>query len=288
MINRFFTDSYLYLYFSVATIFINFLFKDYINDKSIVVMLVFFVIFFGLPHGALDTLYAKKSNLYYNFLSFITFNIVYLLVGVITFFLWLFFPPLCLFIFLLISILHFSEDWKTEISFLQRIILAASIISLTVFFHREEVEIIFFSLTGSTYIADLSLFFYYINYLLLPMLLTVLLYNIRNDKIVLNIITITLTAFFLNPLIYFLCYFCFFHSVKNYKESKNFLFSDNKPLQNKVILLNLLLTIFLSIIIFKFFLTGTVEDRLLKIIFIGLASLTVPHMLLKAFINYKN
>ena len=288
MINRFFTDSYLYLYFSVATIFINFLFKDYINDKSIVVMLVFFVIFFGLPHGALDTLYAKKSNLYYNFLSFITFNIVYLLVGVITFFLWLFFPPLCLFIFLLISILHFSEDWKTEISFLQRIILAASIISLTVFFHREEVEIIFFSLTGSTYIADLSLFFYYINYLLLPMLLIVLLYNIRNDKIVLNIITITLTAFFLNPLIYFLCYFCFFHSVKNYKESKNFLFSDNKPLQNKVILLNLLLTIFLSIIIFKFFLTGTVEDRLLKIIFIGLASLTVPHMLLKAFINYKN
>ena len=100
MINRFFTDSYLYLYFSVATIFINFLFKDYINDKNIVVMLLFFVIFFGLPHGALDTLYAKKSNLYYNFISFITFNIVYLLVGVITFFLWLLFPLLCLFIFL--------------------------------------------------------------------------------------------------------------------------------------------------------------------------------------------
>jgi Brp/Blh family beta-carotene 15,15'-monooxygenase len=288
MINRFFTDSYLYLYFSVATIFINFLFKDYINDKNIVVMLLFFVIFFGLPHGALDTLYAKKSNLYYNFISFITFNIVYLLVGVITFFLWLLFPLLCLFIFLLISILHFSEDWRTEISFLQRIILATSIITLTVFFHREEVEIIFFSLTRSTYIADLSLFFYYANYLLLPMLLTVLLYNIRNDKIVLNIITITLTAFFLNPLIYFLCYFCFFHSVKNFKESKNFLFPDNKQLQNKVILLNLLLTIFLSIIIFKFFLIGSIEDRLLKIIFIGLASLTVPHMLLKAFINHKN
>ncbi len=288
MINRFFSDSYLYLYFSVATIFINFLFKDYINDKNIVVMLLFFVIFFGLPHGALDTLYAKKSNLYYNFISFITFNIVYLLVGVITFFLWLLFPLLCLFIFLLISILHFSEDWRTEISFLQRIILATSIITLTVFFHREEIEIIFFSLTRSTYIADLSLFFYYANYLLLPMLLTVLLCNIRNDKIVLNIITITLTAFFLNPLIYFLCYFCFFHSVKNFKESKNFLFPDNKQLQNKVILLNLLLTIFLSIIIFKFFLIGSIEDRLLKIIFIGLASLTVPHMLLKAFINYKN
>ena len=288
MKNRFFTDSYLYLYLSIATIFINFLFKDYINDKNIVVMLVFFVIFFGLPHGALDTLYAKKSNLYYNFISFVTFNIVYLLVGAITFFLWLFFPLLCLFIFLLISILHFSEDWKTEISFLQRIILAASIITLTVFFHREEVEIIFFSLTRSTYIVDLSLLFYYANYLLLPMLLIVLLYNIRNNKIVLNIITITLTAFFLNPLIYFLCYFCFFHSVKNFKESKNFLFSDNKPLQNKVILLNLLLTVFLSIIIFKFFLIGSIEDRLLKIIFIGLASLTVPHMLLKALVNYKN
>ena len=120
------------------------------------------------------------------------------------------------------------------------------------------------------------------------MLLLILFYNIKNNKIVMNILTIALTAFLLNPLIYFLCYFCFFHSVKNFKESKKFLFPKNNSIHKKVIFINLLITLILSIIIFKIFLTGTIEDKLLKITFIGLASLTVPHMLLKAFISYKN
>ena len=63
MKSKFFSDSYLYLYFSLAAIFLNFLFKDYVNDKNMVIVLIFFIIFFGLPHGALDTLLAKKNNL---------------------------------------------------------------------------------------------------------------------------------------------------------------------------------------------------------------------------------
>ncbi len=288
MKSKFFSDSYLYLYFSLAAIFLNFLFKDYVNDKNMVIVLIFFIIFFGLPHGALDTLLAKKNNLYNNFLSFIKFNFIYVLIAIITFLLWFFFPVLSLFTFLLISIFHFSEDWKNKINFLQRVTLAASLISLTVFFHREEVTLIFFSLTKTNRAIYLSIFFYYMNYVIIPMLLLILFYNIKNNKIVMNIITIALTAFLLNPLIYFLCYFCFFHSIKNFKESKKFLFPKNNSLHKKVIFINLLLTLILSIIIFKIFLTGTIEDKLLKITFIGLASLTVPHMLLKAFISYKN
>ena len=288
MKSKFFSDSYLYLYFSLAAIFLNFLFKDYVSNKNMVIVLIFFIIFFGLPHGALDTLLAKKNNLYNNFLSFIKFNFIYVLIAIITFLLWFFFPVLSLFTFLLISIFHFSEDWKNKINFLQRATLAASLISLPVFFHREEVTLIFFSLTKTNQVIYLSIFFYYMNYVIIPMLLLILFYNIKNNKIVMNIITIALTAFLLNPLIYFLCYFCFFHSIKNFKESKKFLFPKNNSLHKKVIFFNLLLTLILSIIIFKIFLTGTIEDKLLKITFIGLASLTVPHMLLKAFISYKN
>tara|TARA_B100001989_G_scaffold147251_1_gene104972 strand:- start:1745 stop:2614 length:870 start_codon:yes stop_codon:yes gene_type:complete len=288
MKSKFFSDSYLYLYFSLAAIFLNFLFKDYVSNKNMVIVLIFFIIFFGLPHGALDTLLAKKNNLYNNFLSFIKFNFIYVLIAIITFLLWFFFPVLSLFTFLLISIFHFSEDWKNKINFLQRATLAASLISLPVFFHREEVTLIFFSLTKTNQVIYLSIFFYYMNYVIIPMLLLILFYNIKNNKIVMNIITIALTAFLLNPLIYFLCYFCFFHSIKNFKESKKFLFPKNNSLHKKVIFINLLLTLILSIIIFKIFLTGTIEDKLLKITFIGLASLTVPHMLLKAFISYKN
>ena len=288
MKSKAFSDSYLYLYFSLAAIFLNFLFKDYFSDKNMAIVLIFFIIFFGLPHGALDTLLAKKNNLYNNFLSFIKFNIIYASIAFITFLLWFFFPVLSLFTFLLISIFHFSEDWKNKINFLQRFTLATSLISLTVLFHREEVALIFFSLTKTNQAIYLSIIFYYINYIVIPMLLLILFYNIKNNKVVMNIITITLTAFLLNPLIYFLCYFCFFHSIKNYKESKKSLFPKNNSLHKKVIFINLLITLIFSVIIFKIFLTGTVEDKLLKITFIGLASLTVPHMLLKAFISYKS
>ena len=167
MKSKFFSDSYLYLYFSLAAIFLNFLFKDYVNDKNMVIVLIFFIIFFGLPHGALDTLLAKKNNLYNNFLSFIKFNFIYVLIAIITFLLWFFFPVLSLFTFLLISIFHFSEDWKNKINFLQRVTLAASLISLTVFFHREEVTLIFFSLTKTNRAIYLSIFFYYMNYVII-------------------------------------------------------------------------------------------------------------------------
>ena len=137
-------------------------------------------------------------------------------------------------------------------------------------------------------INTLSSFFYSINYLLIPIILMIFIKNIKNDRIALNIITITITAFLLNPLIYFLCYFCFFHSIKNFKESKKILFPDERSLHKRVIFLNLFITIILSLIVYKIFLTGTIEDKLLKVVFIGLASLTVPHMLLKAFISYKS
>ena len=145
MKNKFFSDSNLYLCFSLIAIFLSFMFKDFIQDKNIIILLVFFIIFFGLPHGALDTLLAK-NKLYYSFLSFITFNIIYLFIGFITFFLWFLFPSVSLFIFLLISIFHFSEDWKTEISFFQRLALATSVISLTVFFNKEKSNFNFFIL----------------------------------------------------------------------------------------------------------------------------------------------
>ncbi len=92
----------------------------------------------------------------------------------------------------------------------------------------------------------------------------------------------------LSPLLYFLCYFCFFHSVKNYKESKEYLnVNNNKLIIRKVVIINLLITLLASIMIYKVFLTGPIESKLIEIVFIGLASLTVPHMILKAYLNLK-
>ncbi len=287
MKSKIISDSKLYLFLSLGVVFINLFLIDYVDQKSLVFILAFFVIFCGLPHGALDTLYAKKNNLYSNFLGLIFFNFIYLFLAIIIFFLWQKLPVLFLSLFLLISIFHFSEDWKSEINIFQRLLIATSIISFIVMFKKSEVELIFFSLTNSYQSSYIILFFYYLNFILVPLIFSIIFLNFKNKQILLNIITIIFTSILLNPLMYFLCYFCFFHSIKNFKESKILLFPQKRLIQQKILIINLLLTLILSIVILRFFLTGSMEDKLLKIIFIGLASLTVPHMLLKAYINYK-
>ena len=289
MKNNIFTDSNLYLFSSIIIIFLNFFFIDYASNNHILLLLIFFVVFLGLPHGAMDTLYAKKNNLYNSVSGFIYFNLIYLLIAIITFFLWLMYPIFSLSLFLIISIFHFSEDWKKEVDIFQRLSISTSIISLTILFHQDSVDSVFFSITQSYQVSYITNFFYYLGYISLPTMALILLLNLNKRGICLNIITIIVTAIMLNPLIYFLCYFCFYHSVKNFKESKKILFPNNKILQRKVLFINLLFTIIISIIAFNFFLiSNSLEDKLLKITFIGLASLTVPHMLLKAYINHRN
>ena len=130
---------------------------------------------------------------------------------------------LLLFLFLLISIFHFSEDWKGVNKYFQRLSIASSVISLTVFFQTED-AINFFSLTQSNLSNYIINFFYYFSFILLPYFFNYYFFIILKKKIILNIITIFVTAIILNPLMYFLCYFCFFHSIKNFKESKKLLF----------------------------------------------------------------
>ena len=280
-------DSYIYLTFSLITVILNFFILEYLDQEYIVLILIFFVVFFGLPHGALDTLLAKQNNLYTDLYGFIFFNCIYLLTILVFFFLWFFFPVIFLSIFFFISIFHFSVVWKPDLGFFERLVIASSIIGLTVFFQTEDIKSIFFHLTKSNSVDLIIIFFNTLNYFLMFFLFYILFFNYKKVNILLSILTIVFTSITLNPLLYFLCYFCFFHSIKNYRESIYLLNLKAKNIKNKVLFINLLLTLLLALAIFNFYLKDSTEVKLTQITFIGLASLTVPHMILKSIINYK-
>ena len=212
-------DSYIYLGSSLALVLMNFFFLDYLNQKSITLILIFFVIFLGLPHGALDTLLARQYKLYSNILGFICFNLLYLFIILFFFYLWTKIPVTALSFFLFISIFHFSEDWKSELALSHRLILATAIIGFVILFQSDSIKSIFYMLTNSDSVDLIILFFEYLNFFIIPATALILFLNYKKPYVILNIVTISFTSFFLNPLFYFLSYFCFFHSVKNYRDT---------------------------------------------------------------------
>ena len=164
---------------------------------------------------------------------------------IIFFYFWLLFPIIALSIFLIISIYHFSEDWKLYLSLYQRLILSTFIISSIVFFQPEAVKSIFYILTKSNSVDTIILFIKNLHYLIMLCVIAII-FNFKNTNILLNITTIFTTSVLLNPLLYFLCYFCFFHSVKNYRESSKLFDTTLSRNKNKVIIINLILTLLIS------------------------------------------
>ena len=91
-----------YLFFTSSTLF--YLFSKIIdigiaNTNILSIILFSFVVFFGLPHGALDTLIAKKFKIYNNLYEFLAFNLIYIVIAIFIFLVWQFLIFLCRFRF---------------------------------------------------------------------------------------------------------------------------------------------------------------------------------------------
>jgi len=277
-------ETKLFLFSSLIFFILNFIYLKANNETTSYIILIVLVAIFGLPHGALDTMLAKKFKIYYNAISFILFNLTYLTIGLVVFLFWNAFPILTLYLFLLISSYHFSEDWRANTTLYERLILGFGIINLPLFFHSEEVNIIYENITNKNIAIYAKIQFYFASINLL-FLVFLALKKIKVINLSLQISIIITFSYALEPIYFFLSYFCFFHSIKNYKESLNYLQKENQVKINIIVFLNTLITIFLGNIFYIFFLKSFNAQNLGILIFIGLAALTVPHMLLKFIIS---
>ena len=115
-------------------------------------------------------------------------------------------------------------------------------------------------------------------------------FNIKKFAIFLDFFSIIILNYYLSPLIAFTIYFCFLHSIRHTISLA--VEMDNSNLKNGLMLfvkkafpLTVLTAIFS--VLGLYFLNNVYElnSAILKIIFIGLASLTFPHILLEYFLE---
>lgn len=241
-------------------------------------VLAILVALFGIPHGALDPLVAYDMPRWKSKIGMVGFLLFYVILAVLVILIWHSLPGISLLIFLLISGIHFSGDWRGALPFLYRLPLGLLIVTGPALFHRTEVESLFSMLSTPAAGVAITQWMSYLGVLVIPACLLPLLKISRKGFLdMLEIALLLLSVILLTPLLFFVLYFCGLHSPRHFCST---LKEHQKTLAWLVCVLITGVTL-LGAVTFYFYLPSiSLSQSLIQITFIGLAALTVPHMLL--------
>tara|TARA_B100001175_G_scaffold89713_1_gene75601 strand:+ start:1278 stop:2213 length:936 start_codon:yes stop_codon:yes gene_type:complete len=300
-----FNLNHSFIFFLFSNIFSLIVFK--INNFNISPLIcLLFILSIGVSHGSLDHIKGKKLLKIFNFKQISIFYLTYILVAFIVIIIWMLMPSVSLIIFLIVASFHFGkEDTQfliNENSYFNQLLFffkGLLIILAPMFFHFDETVSIFKLL-----LVDNEIFYSCLNFIESNNILhiTIILstfssiyfflkkFEIKKFTIFLDYFSILILNYYLSPLIAFTAYFCFLHSVRHsisliYEIDNNDFKNGLKIFIKKALPLTILTAVFC--IIGLYFLNNNYDfnSSILKIIFIGLASLTFPHILLEYFLE---
>tara|TARA_B100001093_G_scaffold213172_1_gene204503 strand:+ start:4645 stop:5580 length:936 start_codon:yes stop_codon:yes gene_type:complete len=278
-------------------------FKDLVISPLVCLVLILII---GVSHGSLDHLKGKKLLSFFKIKNIILFYFTYILVALAVIITWILFPSISLIAFLIIASFHFGkEDTQfliNENSYIYQFLFflkGTLIILAPMYFHFNETTSIFKSLLveNESFYAALSfietnklLQFGIIISTLSSIFLFLINFEIKKLTIFFDYFSILILNFYFSPLIAFTMYFCFLHSIRHsitliFELNENDLKSGLKVFIKKATPLTFLTSIFCIIGIFFLNNNYNLDNSILKVIFIGLASLTFPHILLEYFLE---
>ncbi len=271
---------------------------EYLREGSFLIISLFLILTIGISHGSLDHIKGKKLIKYFGYKSMSIFYLSYLLIGAVIILIWLIFPKSLLFLFLIIAAFHFGKEDSEFVSQKKNFELiyflkGSLIITSPLFFHKEETLTIFetlnFNISNNLIISNEILFIFILLSLISGIILSLNKSIEVKSLLLMDYLSILILNYFLNPIIAFTIYFCFLHSIRHsisLIEEINKNLTKGLPIFVKKALPLTILTIFgyvVSISILNNF--NEFNETIYRVIFIGLASLTFPHILLEYLIE---
>lgn len=264
------------------------LFLPALDKQTELILVAALIIILGVPHGALDTLFARELYGVNSATAWIKFSVIYLMMAALVVVLWYMAPLLFLVGFIGISIAHFSGDPDGETGWLIRLIYGGAIIFIPVLKHPQEIADVFSLLVGEKSSQALMP---WMSGLALPWLLAlsgVVLYLIvKKSLLSFEFLCLGLIAYFVSPLISFTVFFCGMHSARHIIRTAAFAKYSQPVLLLGAMLLPMLGVIVLSAVSWFMLKNQTLDGRVVQIVFVGLAALTVPHMALVEQVRVK-
>ncbi|MBC7743089.1 MAG: Brp/Blh family beta-carotene 15,15'-dioxygenase [Bdellovibrionaceae bacterium] len=255
-----------------------------LSDSTEVVFLAIMIATLGLPHGALDTLFAKNRFHLNSLKRWLIFILIYLSIAVFFLQIWKVFPLLFLVTFLIISVFHFSQDPVSNPSFTSRILYGGSIVFLPTLLHADEVLRIFSFLVK---IGDARPLVDGLHIIAWPWalgLFTSCLLRLKKDWLsAIEMISVGLLATYASPLTAFTVFFCGMHSARHIIRMSELTKSLTITTFRIFLAASTLPTLAVSLVgavVWLFPTESSFDARVVQIVFVGLAALTVPHMVL--------
>jgi len=289
----------LFLFF--FNIFILFTVSEVLKSKEIEIpfknIICFFLIsIIGVSHGALDHIKGYKLMEVYKINNKYLFYPVYIFCCLLVIFFWIIFPSVTLILFLLVASYHFGKEDSCVGSIIKKkfinlfyLFKGSVVVVAPLFFHTEETLQIFkilgdnLIMTHENFLVSLLLISFIANFFIMQ-------WSNNSGFFLADWVTIFALNIFFSPLVAFTIYFCFLHSVRHsfgliYEiNKKNFKNGLKKFLKRALplTLVTAILFIFGVYILTNYY---VLDDAIMKVIFIGLASLTFPHILLEYLIE---
>ena len=264
------------------------------------------ILIIGVSHGSLDHIKGRKLLKIFLINNIITFYTSYFLLAVTIIILWVLLPTVVLIAFLIVASFHFGkEDTQFLIdnnSYLNQFLffLKGSLVILApLYFNFNETVSIFklLLIENESFYQSLSVIENN-NFLIIGIVLSALSsiilffkkFELRKFTIFFDYFSIIIINMHFSPLIAFTIYFCFLHSIRHSISLITEL--DQESLKNGLLVfikkatpLTILTSIFCLIGLYFLNNNYNLDSAILKLIFIGLASLTFPHILLEYLIE---
>ena len=258
---------------------------------------LFLILTIGISHGALDDVKGYRILKLYKIRNKSIFYVAYIFLAFIVILFWFFFPTFALITFLIVAAYHFGKEdcWgvpikKSNLNIL-KFFLKGSLIVLAPLWLGFEKTVSIFNILG----VKNEMFFNFLsvlnnNSILLALVILSVISNIFINKERKYLVRFAWEAFCIlglyntfNPLIAFTIYFCFLHSLRHSISLTYELNIDIADFIKKAWPLTVITAIFFFIGLYV--LTGfqkiDIDSSVINVIFIGLASLTFPHILLE-------
>ena len=294
-----FNHSFIFFIFCNIFSLITFVINNFTVSPLICLLLILSI---GISHGSLDNLKGEKLLKIFDINNFFIFYILYILISILVIILWIIIPSISLIIFLIVASYHFGkEDTQflvVENSYLNQFLFfikGTLIVLAPVYFHFNETINIFKIL-----LVDNENFYIFLNFIetnkillfsiflstLAHIILFTINFEIKKFAIFLDYFSILILNYYFSPLLAFTLYFCFLHSIRHsitliLELEKNNLNLGFKMFVKKALPLTVLTASLCLIGLYFINKTYAFDSSILKIIFIGLASLTFPHILLE-------